>query len=76
MDLMYSNGGLEYHSIGIYRNMEGVPAGAGLDWVCVPGLHTALAVHLAKDAITPFVCGGVIGDLRTVLALIRIGVGR
>jgi hypothetical protein len=28
--------------------MEGVPAGAGLDWVCVPGLHTALAVHLAK----------------------------
>jgi heat shock protein 1/8 len=57
---------------------------ASLDWIhvdevvyaggsaCLPGLDSALAVHLREDAITPFVtgtvAGGGIGDPTTVLA--------
>jgi heat shock protein 1/8 len=57
---------------------------AGLDWIhvdevvyaggsaCLPGLDSALAVHLREDAVTPFitgtVAGGGIGDPTTVLA--------
>ena len=47
-------------------DMKGVSAGAGFDWVCVPGLHTARVPR--EDVITSFVRGGVIGDLRTVPA--------
>ena len=48
---------------------KGVSAGAGFDWICVPGLHTALVARVPReDVITSFARSGVIGDLRTVLA--------